>query len=99
MSEFVRIGWKIFGQVWRKDWYLEFYDKLCEEGEEGTISPERDDVWTAIEALAQFYLSINESCKAYKISVITDDTLLRIFVMEIIHIQRKMVWGCSKKDL
>ena len=79
VSEFVRIGWKIFGQVWRKDWYLEFYDKLCEEGEEGTISPERDDVWTAIEALAQFYLSINESCKAYKISVITDDTLLMDF--------------------
>lgn len=79
VSEFVQIGWKIFGLVWRKDWCLEFYDKLCKEGEEGTISPERDDVWTAIEALAQFYLSINESCKAYSISVITDDTLLMDF--------------------
>lgn len=79
VSEFVRIGWKIFGQVWRKDWYLEFYDKLCEDGEKGTISPEMDNVWTAIEALAQFYLSINESCKAYSISVITDDTLLMDF--------------------
>lgn len=79
VSEFVRIGWKIFGQAWRKDWYLEFFDKLCEEGEEGTISPKRDDVWTAIEALAQFYLSINESCRAYSISVITDDTLLMDF--------------------
>ena len=80
VSEFVRCGWGIFGTHERAKYFIELNDKLCEQADNSWPLPaNKDYLWTAIEALAGFYLGINNSCEVYGISAINDNRILAAF--------------------